>query len=115
MAIGYRLQLEAQLATQHLEVEALLADPQVVVEEGEDAGNHRIDEQRHTRSQHRQDHVQSAHNLSHDSTQHSGTEVHDEDQTDRDDPQRQRLPLETLRSEERRVGKECRSRWSPYH
>ena len=21
----------------------------------------------------------------------------------------------TLRSEERRVGKECRSRWSPYH
>ena len=26
------------------------------------------------------------------------------------------LPLgEVLRSEERRVGKECRSRWSPYH
>ena len=24
-------------------------------------------------------------------------------------------PLETARSEERRVGKECRSRWSPYH
>ena len=24
-------------------------------------------------------------------------------------------PLETVRSEERRVGKECRSRWSPYH
>ena len=23
--------------------------------------------------------------------------------------------LLTLRSEERRVGKECRSRWSPYH
>ena len=23
--------------------------------------------------------------------------------------------LFTLRSEERRVGKECRSRWSPYH
>src|SRR2546430_13725633 len=23
--------------------------------------------------------------------------------------------VETLRSEERRVGKECRSRWSPYH
>src|SRR5258706_15898591 len=23
--------------------------------------------------------------------------------------------LETYRSEERRVGKECRSRWSPYH
>ena len=25
------------------------------------------------------------------------------------------LGLELLRSEERRVGKECRSRWSPYH
>src|SRR3712207_572811 len=25
------------------------------------------------------------------------------------------LILSTLRSEERRVGKECRSRWSPYH
>ena len=24
-------------------------------------------------------------------------------------------PVELLRSEERRVGKECRSRWSPYH
>ena len=23
--------------------------------------------------------------------------------------------IETIRSEERRVGKECRSRWSPYH
>ena len=23
--------------------------------------------------------------------------------------------ITTLRSEERRVGKECRSRWSPYH
>ena len=23
--------------------------------------------------------------------------------------------VENLRSEERRVGKECRSRWSPYH
>ena len=27
----------------------------------------------------------------------------------------QRVPAERLRSEERRVGKECRSRWSPYH
>src|SRR6266480_6790066 len=26
-----------------------------------------------------------------------------------------RLPYRTERSEERRVGKECRSRWSPYH
>ena len=25
------------------------------------------------------------------------------------------IVLEKLRSEERRVGKECRSRWSPYH
>ena len=25
------------------------------------------------------------------------------------------LLFETTRSEERRVGKECRSRWSPYH
>src|SRR2546426_2972809 len=26
-----------------------------------------------------------------------------------------RTVVETVRSEERRVGKECRSRWSPYH
>src|SRR6266540_1172543 len=26
-----------------------------------------------------------------------------------------RLDLASVRSEERRVGKECRSRWSPYH
>ena len=26
-----------------------------------------------------------------------------------------RIFIETTRSEERRVGKECRSRWSPYH
>ena len=25
------------------------------------------------------------------------------------------LPIADPRSEERRVGKECRSRWSPYH
>ena len=25
------------------------------------------------------------------------------------------VPANTTRSEERRVGKECRSRWSPYH
>ena len=25
------------------------------------------------------------------------------------------IPIATTRSEERRVGKECRSRWSPYH
>ena len=25
------------------------------------------------------------------------------------------LAIQTARSEERRVGKECRSRWSPYH
>src|SRR2546427_12054626 len=28
---------------------------------------------------------------------------------------RHRQMLQTVRSEERRVGKECRSRWSPYH
>src|SRR2546422_11352339 len=28
---------------------------------------------------------------------------------------RRRKWTDTLRSEERRVGKECRSRWSPYH
>ena len=27
----------------------------------------------------------------------------------------QDIPKQFLRSEERRVGKECRSRWSPYH
>ena len=32
----------------------------------------------------------------------------------RDDPNRRVLAL-SMRSEERRVGKECRSRWSPYH
>ena len=26
-----------------------------------------------------------------------------------------RIPQKEFRSEERRVGKECRSRWSPYH
>ena len=26
-----------------------------------------------------------------------------------------RADIQTARSEERRVGKECRSRWSPYH
>src|SRR5258707_2692811 len=31
-------------------------------------------------------------------------------------PERRRvLPAPAVRSEERRVGKECRSRWSPYH
>ena len=28
---------------------------------------------------------------------------------------REEAALNALRSEERRVGKECRSRWSPYH
>src|SRR5256885_6141633 len=31
------------------------------------------------------------------------------------DLHRERAVVEPLRSEERRVGKECRSRWSPYH
>ena len=30
-------------------------------------------------------------------------------------PVRETFSLSTTRSEERRVGKECRSRWSPYH
>src|SRR6266568_9622333 len=32
-----------------------------------------------------------------------------------DDRDRRGAPLPAERSEERRVGKECRSRWSPYH
>ena len=31
------------------------------------------------------------------------------------DEQNQRIQFAAARSEERRVGKECRSRWSPYH
>jgi len=34
---------------------------------------------------------------------------------DRRDSTRTDSPLKAARSEERRVGKECRSRWSPYH
>src|SRR3712207_7551488 len=30
-------------------------------------------------------------------------------------PERQQDAVTAIRSEERRVGKECRSRWSPYH
>src|SRR2546429_8755475 len=30
-------------------------------------------------------------------------------------PERDEIAGDILRSEERRVGKECRSRWSPYH
>src|SRR3712207_7711676 len=30
-------------------------------------------------------------------------------------PHQPTVPSSRLRSEERRVGKECRSRWSPYH
>ena len=37
----------------------------------------------------------------------SGVDVEQTSQND--------LGMELLRSEERRVGKECRSRWSPYH
>ena len=32
-----------------------------------------------------------------------------------DDHKGVRCPERIFRSEERRVGKECRSRWSPYH
>ena len=31
------------------------------------------------------------------------------------DPVQKTMELLPIRSEERRVGKECRSRWSPYH
>src|SRR5687768_17984491 len=52
----------------------------------------------------------------------SGEFEHDPD-TGEDDPQGENLwagtrgayAPEEMRSEERRVGKECRSRWSPYH
>ena len=30
-------------------------------------------------------------------------------------PRKERIKPADIRSEERRVGKECRSRWSPYH
>ena len=39
--------------------------------------------------------------------------IHHVDHDVLDDPERWAITL--LRSEERRVGKECRSRWSPYH
>ena len=39
---------------------------------------------------------------------YEGCEIGPWDYMPNDDPQ-------VLRSEERRVGKECRSRWSPYH
>src|SRR5258707_3850081 len=35
--------------------------------------------------------------------------------TSSEEPGGQSSELSTARSEERRVGKECRSRWSPYH
>src|SRR3712207_7850597 len=34
---------------------------------------------------------------------------------DADPPQRRPVLVVVVRSEERRVGKKCRSRWSPYH
>ena len=34
---------------------------------------------------------------------------------ERFEPTNSKLKLLLIRSEERRVGKECRSRWSPYH
>src|SRR5438045_7885473 len=51
---------ELQLAAQHFEVEAFLADPQVIVEEGEDARKHWIAEHRDTGCEHCQDRLQSA-------------------------------------------------------
>ena len=40
----------------------------------------------------------------------NGENIHLRDEGDPEAP-----PIVLLRSEERRVGKECRSRWSPYH
>ena len=37
------------------------------------------------------------------------------DEINRASPKTQSALLEAMRSEERRVGKECRCRWSPYH
>src|SRR5690242_1747688 len=45
---------------------------------------------------------------------HCDTEVSEQDQTPVQHPV-SRWPTAVIRSEERRVGKECRSRWSPYH
>src|SRR2546426_6258349 len=43
----------------------------------------------------------------------TGQQRHECQAGKRDQPRNTRQPVE--RSEERRVGKECRSRWSPYH
>ena len=37
------------------------------------------------------------------------------DAQEANEPQERQQQEKHLRSEERRVGKECRSRWSPYH
>src|SRR5437764_6021453 len=50
-----------------------------------------------------------------DGQQEPGTGPRDELPPDRERAPRARSPGRRLRSEERRVGKECRSRWSPYH
>ena len=42
-------------------------------------------------------------------------ELEKELQTRKDTFEKMTEPLVYVRSEERRVGKECRSRWSPYH
>ena len=46
-------------------------------------------------------------------TENVGTEKRSEDGSSEDDADSD--PASSVRSEERRVGKECRSRWSPYH
>ena len=43
------------------------------------------------------------------------TRSYDEDMGNMEAARRKFLQERQLRSEERRVGKECRSRWSPYH
>ena len=54
------------------------------------------------------------------STTELNTILHDEivallSENNSEDNDSWELPKTTTRSEERRVGKECRSRWSPYH
>ena len=57
-----------------------------------------------------------AHLLKYDSSQGRYVDFGEEDQVTADDEAGTITEKgKTIRSEERRVGKECRSRWSPYH
>ena len=41
--------------------------------------------------------------------------IHNRGRVSEENKKKVQAILEMVRSEERRVGKECRSRWSPYH